>query len=70
MVDGWNVDTYRDRTRQWRLEAEKWPLGHQHDACVALAEGYENLVRLIENSGTLTPVPPAQETGGVQRIAN
>jgi hypothetical protein len=70
MVDGWNVDTYRDRTRQWRLEAEKWPPGHQHDACVALAEGYENLVRLIENSGTLTPVPPAQETGSVQRIAN
>ena len=43
MVDGWDAEPYRDRARQWRLEAEKWPAGHQYDACVALAEGYENL---------------------------
>ena len=54
MVKRWNAETYRDRARQWRLEADTWPPGHQYDACVALAEGYENLVRLIENSETST----------------
>jgi hypothetical protein len=69
MVEGWNAETCRDRARQWRLEADKWPPGHQHDACVALAEGYENLVRLIENSARSTPAPSAQEKGGAERIA-
>jgi hypothetical protein len=70
MVDGWDAEPYRDRARQWRLEAEKWPAGHQYDACVALAEGYENLVRLVENQGTLTQLPPAQGKGGAQRSAH
>jgi hypothetical protein len=65
MVDGRNAETYWDRARQWRLEAENWPPGHQHDACVALVEGYENLVRLIESSGTST-LPSAQEKSGAQ----
>jgi hypothetical protein len=67
MGDGWDAEPYRDRARQWRLEAEKWPSGHQHDACVALAEGYENLIRLVENQGTLMQLPPAQGKGGAQR---
>ena len=27
MVDDWNAETYRDRARHWRLEADKWPPG-------------------------------------------
>jgi hypothetical protein len=69
MVEGWNAETCRDRARQWRLEADKWPPGHQHDACVALAEGYENLMRLIENSGTSTPAPSARRRLSVSNEA-
>ena len=69
MVDDWNAETCRDRASHWRLEADKWPPGHQHNACVALAEGYENLVRLIENSGTSTTTPSAQAKASAQSIA-
>jgi hypothetical protein len=38
--------------------------------CGPAATLTENLVRLIENQGTLTQVPPAQGKGGALRCAN
>ena len=65
MVNGRDADVYRGRAHQWRLEAEKWPPGHQYDACVALAEGYEKLKRLIEKSETPISARRAQRRGNV-----
>ena len=44
----WDAETYRARARHWREEANALPPGKECDACVVLAEGYENLAMLIE----------------------
>jgi hypothetical protein len=51
MPDTWNAETYRERSRQWREKADSLPPGRERDACVALAEGYAGLAKLIERSG-------------------
>jgi hypothetical protein len=48
MPDSWNPQVYRERARQWREAAEKLPPGETRKVHVTLAEGYENLARLIE----------------------
>jgi hypothetical protein len=48
MPDSWNPQVYRERAQRWREAAEKLPPGETRDATFILAEGYENLARLIE----------------------
>jgi hypothetical protein len=48
MPDNWNPQVYRERARQWRDSAAALPPGDTRNAHITLAEGYENLVRLIE----------------------
>jgi hypothetical protein len=43
-----DATTYRERERQWRECAAKLPPGPEQDACIALAEGYANLVTILE----------------------
>ena len=51
MPDNWNAETYRDRSRRWQEKVDSLLPGREHDACVALAEGYAGLAKLIEKSG-------------------
>jgi hypothetical protein len=46
------AETYRAREQQWRGEASRLSPCRERDACLALAEGYANLVQLI---GRLAP---------------
>jgi hypothetical protein len=48
MPDSWDPQVYRERAQRWREAAEKLPPGETRNAQIALAEGYENLARLIE----------------------
>jgi hypothetical protein len=48
MSDDWNPQVYRKRARRWRDSAVALPPGDTRNAHITLAEGYENLVRLIE----------------------
>jgi hypothetical protein len=51
----WNAQTYRDRARKWREEAETLPPGKDRDSCLELAQGYDHLADLIdrENEGRI-----------------
>jgi len=43
-----NTSTYRQREAQWREQALMLPAGREREACLALAEGYANLVEILE----------------------
>ena len=45
-----DMDTrmYRERERRWREEANSKPDGAERDACLSLANGYANLISIIE----------------------
>jgi hypothetical protein len=49
MPGAWNAEIYRARARRWREEAVALPLGKERDACMVLADGYDNLAALIED---------------------
>jgi len=68
MPDHWNAETYRERSRRWQEKVDSLLPGREHDACVALAEGYAHLAELIEKSG-LTKARPAQvlSSGNLRR---
>jgi hypothetical protein len=68
MPYNWNPQVYRERARQWRDSAAALPPGDTGNAHITLAEGYENLVRLIEvdladmaarHHSELAELPPA-----------
>lgn len=40
--------TYQEREREWRERAATLEPGAERDACIALADGYRDLVSLIE----------------------
>jgi hypothetical protein len=40
--------TYREREKRWREEANSKPNGAERDACLSLANGYANLISIIE----------------------
>jgi hypothetical protein len=44
--------TYREREAQWREQAAKTPPGPEQKACLALANGYANLIVLLERLHT------------------
>ena len=48
MPDSWDAERYRERAKQWRDRAASVPEGPQRDACVTIAEGYEQLADTIE----------------------
>jgi hypothetical protein len=48
MPDGWGSERYRERAKEWRDRAASLPEGHDRDAYVTIAEGYEKLVEIIE----------------------
>jgi hypothetical protein len=48
MAGSWDPETYRERARKWQEEADALPAGKEKDACLVLANGYGDLVRLIE----------------------
>jgi hypothetical protein len=50
MPDSWNAETYRERSRRWREQADALPPGKERDAYVVLAEGYAGLAELIEKA--------------------
>jgi hypothetical protein len=41
------ASAYREWEAQWREEAAKRPRGREQAACLALAEGYADLVRFL-----------------------
>jgi hypothetical protein len=43
-----DTQTYRERERRWREEANSKPDGAERDACLSLANGYANLISIIE----------------------
>jgi hypothetical protein len=51
-MSDWKVDRYRERERHWRDEAWRFPPGHDRDACFALADGYAQLITIIERERT------------------
>jgi hypothetical protein len=62
MADDWDADTYRERARRWQAEADRFPPGKQREACLMLAEGYTQLLEIIEEmqqrqSGLAHPPP-------------
>jgi hypothetical protein len=44
----YDAETYRERERHWRAEAAKLSASRDRETCLALAEGYSNLVQIIE----------------------
>jgi hypothetical protein len=50
--------TYRVRERQWREAAADLSPGPERDACIALAEGYANLVAILGRLGQDTNRTP------------
>jgi hypothetical protein len=52
MPDAWNAAIYLERAMRWRAAAEELPLGEQRDSCLALADQYAKLAKLIEKSNT------------------
>jgi hypothetical protein len=48
MPHNWDPQVYRERAQQWRGSAATHPPGDTRNAHITLAEGYENLARLIE----------------------
>jgi len=48
MPESWDAGEYRDRATAWLQKAESLTAGRERDACLALAEGYLNLARLLE----------------------
>jgi hypothetical protein len=48
MPDHWDAEQYRERAKQWRDRAASVPEGHQRDAYLALAVGYEELAEAID----------------------
>jgi hypothetical protein len=44
--------TYQERERHWRDEAETLSPGPERDACLALADGYTNLIAILERMNT------------------
>lgn len=50
MSGTWDAATYRKRAQKWREDAQAMPPGKERDACTVLADGYANLVALIEDA--------------------
>jgi hypothetical protein len=48
MPESWDAGEYRNRSTAWLQKAESLTAGHERDACLALAEGYLNLAKLLE----------------------
>ncbi|WP_428492682.1 hypothetical protein [Rhodopila sp.] len=48
-----NTPTYREREKQWLEQAAALPPGPDRDACQALADGYGNLVMLLDQLDAL-----------------
>jgi hypothetical protein len=48
MPDIWDPERYRERAKQWRDRAAGLAEGPERDACVVIAEGYENLAEAID----------------------
>jgi hypothetical protein len=48
MPESWDAGEYRDRATAWLQKAESLTAGRERDACLALAEGYLNLAKLLE----------------------
>jgi hypothetical protein len=46
-----DVTTYQNREKQWREFAAKLSAGPERDACIALAEGYANLIAILLRLG-------------------
>lgn len=42
-----NAETYREREAQWREQAAYRPPGREQQVCLALAEGYAELITLL-----------------------
>jgi hypothetical protein len=42
-----NAETYREREAQWREQAAYLAPGREHAVCLALAEGYADLITLL-----------------------
>jgi hypothetical protein len=53
MPGSWDPKVYEARAKQWREAAAELPPGQTRDAYLALAEGYEELAKLIaKDNGT------------------
>jgi hypothetical protein len=50
MSDNWDPERYKERAKQWRDRAASVPEGPRRDAYVTIAEGYERLAEIIEQT--------------------
>jgi hypothetical protein len=67
-----NAETYREREAQWREQAAYLPPGREQQVCLALAEGYADLITLLRQpafsdaaraGGTFNRAAPSARTG-------
>jgi hypothetical protein len=52
-----DAQTYREREKHWRNEAARLTSGQDRDACLALADGYADLVSIIERRDIFQEAP-------------
>ena len=41
------IETFRNRAKEWRVEAASASESSERETCLRLAEGYEHLVKLL-----------------------
>jgi hypothetical protein len=56
-----NAETYREREAQWREQAASLAPGREQAVCLALAEGYADLIALLGRSA-FSDAPQAGNT--------
>jgi hypothetical protein len=54
------IDTYREREKKWREQAANLSPGAERDACLTLAQGYANLITILERLETREVAPKRQ----------
>ena len=56
MPDSWDPKIYRQRAAAWREKAASLPEEHrERQICLDIAEGYDELARLIEARASAPP---------------
>ena len=58
MPDSWDPEIYHQRAAAWREKAASLPEEHpERQICIDIADGYEQLARLIEVRAIAPPLP-------------
>lgn len=58
-MSDWNVERYREREQHWRNAASQALSGPERDSCLTLADGYAELIRIVERRAIAQPHRPS-----------